>query len=555
MRVAPRVYCIWALLLLLAPAAGAQPSPASSDTPTGYTVFLQGMPVGRENVTIRSDATTITIVSNGRLSPPFNILLRNAELRYSRDWMPQSVDLDASINGADFKARAQFKDGTAAIEGSRNGKPFSATANVSPTSFVMPDGVFGAFAALARRLTGGAAPSAMKIFVFPTAEIDATVDAVHDERMQIGTAVFNVRRFEMAFANPAGKLPINMTATTDGSLLRVSLPTQGLDIVREDVAASTSRTEVHQNAGDEAVIIPATGFNLGATLTRPRPASQTRLPAVVLLGAAGVGDRDGTTFGVPTLAQLASTLSEAGFLVVRYDTRGFGQSGGRAESATLDDAAMDARDVVKWLAARKDVDPKRIALVGHSEGAAVALLAASREKRIAAVVSIAGPASTGAELNLEQQQDALDRLKLSESERAQKIAQQKQIQTAVLTGKGWEGIPPELRRQADTPWFQSFLTYDPAKTLDDVRQPLLIVHGELDRQVPVSHADRLATLARQESKSKSIEVVVVRGVNHLLVPATTGEVSEYATLTDRSVSKDVTGAIITWLTKTFAAIK
>ena len=41
-----------------------------------------------------------------------------------------------------------------------------------------------------------------------------------------------------------------------------------------------------------------------------------------------------------------------------------------------------------------------------------------------------------------------------------------------------------MRKQADTPWFQSFLTFDPAKTIRDVRQPMLLVHGELDKQVP-----------------------------------------------------------------------
>ena len=84
---------------------------------------------------------------------------------------------------------------------------------------------------------------------------------------------------------------------------------------------------------------------------------------------------------------------------------------------------------------------------------------------------------------------------------------------------------------------------------------MLLVHGELDQQVPVSHAERLAELARKESRSKSVELVIVKGVNHLLVPATTGEVAEYATLTDRNVSKDVSAAVTGWLTKTFQAIK
>ena len=156
---------------------------------------------------------------------------------------------------------------------------------------------------------------------------------------------------------------------------------------------------------------------------------------------------------------------------------------------------------------------------------------------------------------LEQQRYSLDQLKLPVEERDKRIALQQQIHSAVLTGKGWETVPPQLRREADTPWFQSLLTFDPAKVLEDVRQPMLFVHGALDRQVPVEHVEKLSDLARKESKSKSVDVVVVRGVNHLLVPATTGEASEYGTLTDRNVSKDVTMAVTTWLSKTFASIR
>jgi uncharacterized protein len=158
-------------------------------------------------------------------------------------------------------------------------------------------------------------------------------------------------------------------------------------------------------------------------------------------------------------------------------------------------------------------------------------------------------------LVLEQQQHALDQLNLPAEERDKRVALQKQIQSAVLSGKGWESLPADVRKQADTPWFRSLLEFDPAKTLEKVRSLLLFVHGEIDRQVPVAHADRLADLARKESDSKAVELVIVRGVNHLLVPATTGEVSEYGTLTDRNISTDVTSAINAWLTKTFAAVR
>jgi uncharacterized protein len=219
------------------------------------------------------------------------------------------------------------------------------------------------------------------------------------------------------------------------------------------------------------------------------------------------------------------------------------------------DLAEDARSVMRWLAARKDVDPRRIALVGHGEGAWIALLAASRERRFAAVVSIAGAASTGAELVLEQQQRTLDGLKLTPAEREKRVALQKQIQAAVLTGKGWDALPADVRRQADTPFFQSLLTFSPARVIDDVRQPMLFVHGELDRQVPVAHAERLAEMAKKESNSTSIDLVIVRYVNHLLVPASSGEIGEYGSLADRNVSNDVTSAVNDWLAKTFQAVK
>jgi fermentation-respiration switch protein FrsA (DUF1100 family) len=114
-------------------------------------------------------------------------------------------------------------------------------------------------------------------------------------------------------------------------------------------------------------------------------------------------------------------------------------------------------------------------------------------------------------------------------------------------------VPSELRKQADTPWTHSVLSFDPARIIEDVRQPILFIHAALDRLIPVSHVDRLVDLARKESKSKSVDVVTVRGVNHLLVPAITGEPEEYASLPDLNVSKDVTTAITDWLTKTLPA--
>jgi hypothetical protein len=563
-------------LLLAAPAAlddaraeaaqtpAAQQPPATAK-PTGYTIFLRGTPVGREEVTVQEDATGTTITAQGRLGAPLNVVTRRAEVKYTADGSPERFSLEGTANGSDVSVRTSFINGTAQTEGNQGTARIATSHPFSPQAVVLPNGVFTLYAALADRLSRVTAGAELRAYILPLAEIGVRVVSDQPERIQVGTSFLNVQRYDLLFSNPGGDLAVSLTAGDGGRLIRLSVPAQAIEVVREDIASPTSRTQVFSNPGDEAVIIPAPGFNLGATITKSaapaEPASAPgfgaagRMPAVVLVPGAGVGDRDGFTLGIPTFAQLAGAMADAGFLAVRYDKRGFGQSGGRAESATIQDYAEDVRAVVRWLLQRKDVDPKRIAVIGHGEGAWIALLAASRERRLSALASIAGPSTTGAELVLEQQQQALDQLKLTPEERDKKVALQKQIQTAVVTGKGWELIPQQERRAADTPWFQSLLSFDPAKVIKDVRQPLIFVHGELDRQVPVAHVDRLADLARRQSDSKSVEVVIVRGVNHLLVPAITGEVSEYASLPDRNVSKDVSGAVAAWLTKTFAAIR
>jgi dienelactone hydrolase len=556
------LHCTCVFLLGLPALAAAQPQAVSTQG-TAYLVFLRGNPVGREVIVVNRDEKQISITTQGRMLAPLNVTIRAAEFRYQPDWTPSAFRLDATVNGSLMQLNTTFADGRAATEGTAPGQPVSVAHQVVPRTLIHANGVAASYVALARRLVENSEEGAeFRVYVVPQTEITVRVRAIRAERMQIGTTVLDVRRFELLYGNPSGEVAVDLTANNEGGLVRVTIAAESLDIVREDVASSTSRTQIYTNPGDEAVVIPAAGFNLGATLTRPPggaargpTGAAARAPAVVLLASSGVGDRDGVVQGVPVLAQLAGAVARSGMIAVRYDKRGNGQSGGRAESATMADFAEDVRAVVRWLERRPDVDPKRIAVIGYGEGSWVGLLAASRDRRIAALVSIAAGSTTGADLVLEQQRLSLEQDKVAPEERDKRIALQQQIHSAVLTGKGWDTIPPQLRKGADTPWFQSLLTFDPARVVEDVRQPMLFVHGALDHQVPVQHVERLSAVAQKESRSKSVEVVVVRGVNHLLVPAITGEVSEYGTLPDRNVSKDVAAVIGDWLKKTFAAIR
>src|SRR5207245_7327130 len=129
---------------------------------------------------------------------------------------------------------------------------------------------------------------------------------------------------------------------------------------REDIASVAARRVTISRPNDEPAKILANGFSLAATVSKPTETTATALPAVVLVGGSGPTDRDETAFNIPIFGQLAGALADAGYLVLRYDKRGIGQSGGRAEAATLADFAEDLRAAVKFVAERKDVDPKQI---------------------------------------------------------------------------------------------------------------------------------------------------------------------------------------------------
>jgi pimeloyl-ACP methyl ester carboxylesterase len=273
---------------------------------------------------------------------------------------------------------------------------------------------------------------------------------------------------------------------------------------------------------------------------------------VILVGGASPTDRDETVYGIPIFGQLSDMLADAGFLVLRYDKRAIGQSGGRAEAATLTDYADDLLAVVAAARRMPEADRTRVAVLGYREGGWVAMLAAAKKKDITAVVLVATIGTTGAELNMWQVTHGLERSTQSPAEKADTVNLQKHIQTAVMTGSGWDVIAPQVRQQADTPWFKSFLAFDPAKVVGTLSRPLLVVQGQLDMQVPASNADRLEDLARRR-RNAAVDVARIPGVNHLLVPATTGEVDEYATLKDKQVSPLVGSAVADWLKRTFGA--
>jgi pimeloyl-ACP methyl ester carboxylesterase len=537
-----------AAVLAAAPVLAQPPAATPATGQATFDILVRGQQIGRQTASVARDASGWVITSGGRIEAPIDLTITRFEMKYSPDWQPLELNIAAIQQKSSVAVSTSFTTTTAINEITQQGKTVSKEDQISARAIVLPNNFWGAYEALAARLSTSQVGAVLPVYVAPSAQVKLTVNAIAPQTLTGGGITIKARKFEVTIANVGANVPASVIVDEHARLVRFEIPAAGLVVVRDDAASVAVRTQTARNPTDADVRIPANGFTLAATVTTPpEVAGRLRSPGIVLIGGSGPTDRDETVAGIQIFAQLAGALAKDGAVVLRYDKRGVGQSGGRTESATLDDYAEDAITAVKWLAKRPDVDTRRIIVVGHSEGAAVALIAASREKQIDGVVSIAGPGVKGAELILQQQKHLLDISSMTDAEKQAKIELQKKIQAAVLSGTGWEGIPPQVRKQADVPWFKSLLAYDPARIMPKVKRPLLIIQGDLDTQVTKDQADTLADLARARKKVPPPQVVHLPGVNHLLVPATTGEVSEYASLPDKTISPKVASAIMDWI--------
>lgn len=543
-------------LLAAAGQAGAQEPPP--DPAVRFVVFMGGRQIGSEQSSVTATAEGWVLRGSGRIGQPVDLSTGRFEARYDRDWRPLAVEIDATEKGTPTVSRTTFAGGSATSDISRAGEPSRKVDAVSADPVLIPPrAFFSAFEALTVRLRTMTLPAALRGYVVGQGEIPVTVTSAGSERIQTPAGTIAARRYACTIEETAGPLQTEVWATEEGRLLRFRIPANALEVSREDVATVTARVEQLGRPNDEQVRMAAYGFNLAGTLSKPASAPAEpgpkgprppALPAVILVSGGGYVDRDENVAGVAIFAHAANALADAGFAVVRYDKRGVGQSGGRGESATAADYAEDARAVVRFLRKRRDIDPKRIALVGYGEGGPVAMLAASGAKDdVAALVLVAAPGATGSDFVIEQQQRLMDRMGLPETERQVRIELQERIHHAVIAGAGWDSIPDGYRAQADTAWFRSFLLFDPAKAMEKVRQPVLVLQAGLDRQVAVRHGALLLEAAKARKKAPPSDLVTVDGVNHLLAPAETGEISEYAALPDKRVSPKVLEALVPWL--------
>ncbi|MDA1306067.1 MAG: alpha/beta fold hydrolase, partial [Acidobacteria bacterium] len=467
-----------AVALCLILAATATPHVAAQAGQTGeaeFTIFLRGQRIGTERVSVELGTGGWTISASGNSGAPLNFTFDTFIAKYGTGWQAQSLEINGQLRNQPMSLKTTVANNEAVSQAVQAGQQVTLTHTVSTNAILLPNNYYSAYEALALRLQTSVVGDVIPVYVAPQAELGVRVERITPRRIETPTTRYELRQFDLVFPNPAGPLNVEVWVDARGRMARMAIPVASLTVIREDLTSVMARLDAFSHPRDQNVFIAGNGFNLAATFTPPA-GPIAKAPVVILQAGSGAQDRDATVFGIPIIGQIAGRLSDAGYFVVRYDKRGVGQSGGRVESASLQAYAEDARAVLQWVRRRNDVDRDRVAIVGHSEGGAVALLAAGRDRGdIDAIGLLAAPGDTGRAISLAQQRHALDRSPESDASKQEKIELQAKLMDAVMTGQGWDVVPPELRKQADTLWFKSWLSFDPAEAMRRTNQPVLIL--------------------------------------------------------------------------------
>ncbi|MGV2836372.1 alpha/beta hydrolase [Pseudomonas shirazensis] len=237
------------------------------------------------------------------------------------------------------------------------------------------------------------------------------------------------------------------------------------------------------------------------------PQQDTPPPVVLIIAGSGPTDRDGNNPAggrIDNLKRLALLLAGEHIASVRFDKRGVAAS----QPATPDERNLSVEayvaDTVAW-AHKLKTDPRfgPLILLGHSEGALIATLAAE-QAGASAVISLSGSGRPVAEVIREQ---------LAQRLPPAQLAQGTALLDSLQAGQTSLNVPVPLRqvfRPTVQPYLISLLRQDPAAAFAQLKVPALIIQGRNDVQVDVADAELL------KAAKPDAQLVLIDGMNHTL---------------------------------------
>jgi alpha-beta hydrolase superfamily lysophospholipase len=549
-----------------------QPPPTAPPLPpadhVALDIYVDGVPAGHESwdVTKIGDGTT-DIAFQAVMEDKGAKISGSGTLHLAADLTTGAAEIALDTADGSVKGELRTAGSAMALTLSRGEESRTIKAE-KPSNLFLPQPFFVGFAKLCPLFEAGTPP----LVEFPGSPMTlGEKRAVGESGDAKGVTVYTVER---------GTLGKTLVACEKGDLIAALDPWSGESVARSGrkgvldaiVAATTRKKPTTPDAiveDDITVTVPATTKDAEAKLAcsfmRPAPlptkakAKPGRFPTVVFLSGSGAQDRDEDTTGpggvkLSIFKVLAIALAEKGIASVRCDDRGTARSTGTFDQATLSTFVRDAEEIVHAMYARPDVDPLRIGLIGHSEGAVVAPVVVHGEPKIRAVVLMAAPGRPIPDIAVVQQQHLLEQAGLPKDQIDKQLAAQAEVLSAIRKGNPLPAMVPPSERarvEAQRAWLKSHFDHDPQQALKEMpATAVLVVQGAKDLQVPVEEAE-LVRKGLASGKNAKATVIVYPTLNHLFVEAKDNSLSEYSdprTVIDPTFIADTVGFLVTALT-------
>ena len=534
------------LLATLGPSSDrAEPEYTVQLVDSGHFVLeLNGIPILEETYTLEFDsATGYLLNSQGAIAANGQAVTLGQQTQYDHNFRPLTYAMAIEMPDEPVFASAQMgaEDFEMVV---RRGLSVESTKVTEIENLALLDNnLIGQFAVLLlairdetldRNFTA-AIPQALL-------SLPARVAGPNSVTFYSGDAEFQGKQFDLHL----GDTEISLIEY-EGHLVGVANRNQGT--IGYDISICPSgmtfdvETEVEavEGAIGREVVFASGDLALAGTLRLP-DTNETSYPAVLFIHGSGPVDRDGNAMNPETGAvvmemdiylQLAAALSDVGFASFRFDKRGVGDSQGDASLASRADLLDDAQAAIEALRAQPEIDASRIILVGHSEGGYLAPILAVDDPEIAGVVLLASAARALDEITRWQVETLLAQQGVEGEAMEAALAQQDQYIAFVKASRGKWADYTVAQLQQEIPWLDETTASQlkstplalswlrehylatPADTIVQLQDPVLIISGEKDIQVPSSEAQLLIDLLTTAGNN-DVAAFVFPDLNHLL---------------------------------------
>src|SRR6266567_4324287 len=246
-------------------------------------------------------------------------------------------------------------------------------------------------------------------------------------------------------------------------------------------------------------------------------------PAVVFLHGSGSEGRYAARF-------LAEYFTRYGIAALIYDKRGVGKSTGDWKRSDFNDLAGDAIAGIHFLQQRKEINPRKIGIYGHSQGGSIGPLVAARSGSVAFVISAAGGGVPMYEAEINSLTNQVQAKGITGGDLAEATAFIQIFISVARTGEGWAQLDTAIEKARDTKWlpivrppakgnyfwsfYRQIADYNPAVYWEKVSVPVLIIQAERDIYVPVAPSVANIDRALRKAGNKDYTIIILPRALH-----------------------------------------